>query len=176
MIQADTIVFLMDRLEKDDFLAAYRMIYNDWLDSLEHYGVRLQAHVNRDNERAAALPTRAVRTKKYGPAQDPRSYVSATKLRAYAYGAEFIEGPPTARLPSGEWRAIVADVFERDRYTCTYCGGGGHEYQMHCDHIAPVSRGGPNVIENLTAACDYCNASKRDRLPHEWMPLQDPTR
>lgn len=39
---------------------------------------------------------------------------------------------------------------------CAYCGGAA----ATLDHIVPVSRGGANGWENLTAACKPCNSSK----------------
>ena len=35
--------------------------------------------------------------------------------------------------------------------------------------IIPLSRGGSNDPENLTAACFECNNSKRDKLLEEWV-------
>jgi hypothetical protein len=115
---------------------------------------------------------RQERTKKYGPAQDPDGYWTSEKLRAYAFGASWQDCWPEPRLSEADWWPLVGEVFRRDNYTCTYCGADGDEYVLHCDHIVPISRGGPNVIENLTTACDYCNCSKRNALPHEWRPAR----
>ena len=132
--------------------------------------------IKEASPRPAAAPYRAPRTKKYGPAVHPVDYYSAEKLRAYDYGLDFEEGEAIARLPEREWLPLVGAVFRRDNFICTYCGADGDTYKLHCDHIAPISRGGPNELENLTTACDYCNSSKRDKLPHEWMPLQVPAK
>jgi 5-methylcytosine-specific restriction endonuclease McrA len=35
------------------------------------------------------------------------------------------------------------------------------------DHVVPRSRGGPHVWENVVAACQRCNAHKKDRTPDE---------
>lgn len=47
---------------------------------------------------------------------------------------------------------------------CSYCGGPADAV----DHIEASSRGGANVWENLTAACQSCNSRKKDRplLPY----------
>lgn len=133
---------------------------------------------NRLLAQVAALPsparpyTRAPRTKKYGPAQNPDTYFSAEKLRAYNYAADWADQAPVERLSEVEWLPLVGATYRRDNFTCTYCGADGDEYQLHCDHIIPISRGGGNVLENLTTACDFCNCSKRDALPHEWRPLR----
>lgn len=70
------------------------------------------------------------------------------------------------RLPANEWRVVRARIFERDSYTCTYCGARG--VKLECDHIVPVARGGSFLDENLTTACFTCNRSKRDKLVSEW--------
>jgi HNH endonuclease len=40
---------------------------------------------------------------------------------------------------------------------------------MPCvDHVVPVSRGGPEHIDNYVLSCKSCNSRKRDRLPGEF--------
>lgn len=69
--------------------------------------------------------------------------------------------------PSGqEWAETRARVFARDDYTCRYCGEYGG--RLECDHVVPVSRGGPHTDENLVAACFRCNRSKRNKTLQEW--------
>lgn len=64
------------------------------------------------------------------------------------------------------WKIIKARIFRRDNYTCRYCGDRG--VLLECDHITPLSRGGNNDDENLTAACSACNRSKSAKMIHEW--------
>lgn len=71
-----------------------------------------------------------------------------------------------ARPPQGYWRQLREAVFERDEYTCSYCGSKGGD--LEADHIIPASRGGHATLENLTTACRDCNRSKRHRTPDEW--------
>jgi hypothetical protein len=71
------------------------------------------------------------------------------------------------RPSQGEWAALRTMVFERDDYTCQYCGQRGGK--LECDHVHPVSRGGSNELDNLTTACLSCNRSKRDKTLAEWM-------
>lgn len=80
-----------------------------------------------------------------------------------------IEGPFTdpERPPAHIWRALRNEVFERDTYTCQYCGAAW--VCLECDHIIPVSRGGSHDRENLTTACFRCNRAKRDKTPEEWL-------
>lgn len=65
-----------------------------------------------------------------------------------------------------EWTRLRAFVFERDDYTCQYCGDRAG--RLECDHIVPVSRGGHSGIENLVTACFVCNRAKRNKLVSEW--------
>lgn len=54
-------------------------------------------------------------------------------------------------------------VFIRDEGRCQYCGRAAE----NVDHVVPRSRGGPHVWENVVAACQRCNAHKRDHTPDE---------
>ena len=49
-----------------------------------------------------------------------------------------------------KWRALRLQVFDRDDWSCTYCGSAD---DLTCDHIHPLARGGTNDLENLTTAC-----------------------
>jgi HNH endonuclease/Helix-turn-helix domain len=69
-------------------------------------------------------------------------------------------------LPASQWAELRATVFERDGYSCVYCGYKGSA--LECDHSIPLSRGGDNSIENLVTACRPCNLSKGAKLPGEW--------
>lgn len=55
-------------------------------------------------------------------------------------------------------------VFERDNYTCQYCGRSCEEAELEIEHIIPVSKGGNNDIRNLATACRACNRSKGARI------------
>ena len=65
-----------------------------------------------------------------------------------------------------EWRVIRKRIFERDDYTCQYCGSRG--VRLECDHIYPVALGGGNEDSNLATACLSCNRSKRSKTLEEW--------
>lgn len=52
-------------------------------------------------------------------------------------------------------------VFNRDGFTCVYCGRKSPEITLHVDHVIPVARGGSNHISNLVSACMQCNLGKR---------------
>jgi hypothetical protein len=69
-------------------------------------------------------------------------------------------------MVSGEWAAIRYAVFQRDRFTCQYCGAVG--LRLECDHVFPRSRGGKTELNNLLTACKPCNRSKGAKTPEEW--------
>ncbi|MCO5104950.1 MAG: HNH endonuclease [Burkholderiaceae bacterium] len=49
---------------------------------------------------------------------------------------------------------------------CAYCGTTG--VALHWEHIIPVSRNGPNTIDNMVLSCAPCNLEKGARNPLEW--------
>jgi len=57
-------------------------------------------------------------------------------------------------------KRIRFDVFKRDRFTCTYCGGRSPSVVLHVDHIIPICGGGTNNFDNLTTSCEDCNVGK----------------
>lgn len=85
------------------------------------------------------------------------------KFGCWSEGDErFLSNRPSAK----EWAVIRARIFERDDYTCQYCGARGG--RLECDHIHPVAKGGSHEDENLATACFKCNRAKRDKTLDEW--------
>jgi hypothetical protein len=79
------------------------------------------------------------------------------------------DGPITPRLKDEEWIPLRGSILQRDGFYCSYCGVEGGKTTKWCvDHIIPLSRGGTNDPDNLTACCFPCNSSKSDRLLSEW--------
>lgn len=67
-------------------------------------------------------------------------------------------------------------VFQRDAYTCAYCGIGLGQVQrgrvvtkqtFTIDHVVPRAKGGKNTWGNTVCACATCNNRKADKLPNE---------
>jgi len=58
-------------------------------------------------------------------------------------------------------------IFERDEYTCQYCGRRYRTSELSLDHIVPRSRGGRDSWTNLVLACTGCNARKHAHTPRE---------
>ena len=71
------------------------------------------------------------------------------------------------RPNASEWAQARSAVFERDDYTCQYCGVRGG--RLECDHVIPVCRGGSNDYTNLVTACFRCNRSKHSKTVEEWL-------
>lgn len=82
-------------------------------------------------------------------AGDRKSSGAERQARYRARGGDKI--PPDMR----------AAVFDRDNHQCQECGSEDH---LHCDHIIPVSKGGPTEESNLQVLCRVCNSRKRDRI------------
>src|SRR5438067_5312009 len=69
------------------------------------------------------------------------------------------------RRPRPQMRLTRREVFQRDRYTCQYCGLQGRDLTL--DHVVPRHRGGKHTWENLVTACKACNHRKAGRTPAE---------
>ena len=54
-------------------------------------------------------------------------------------------------------------------WKCAYCDSAEIE---HWDHFIPLSKGGPDSIDNLIPACQSCNVSKHAQDPCEWFRRQ----
>lgn len=57
------------------------------------------------------------------------------------------------------------EVFNRDKYTCQYCGREARDLTL--DHIIPRYRGGEHNWENVVSCCFHCNRHKAGRTPAE---------
>jgi 5-methylcytosine-specific restriction endonuclease McrA len=57
---------------------------------------------------------------------------------------------------SRRWRKVRAEVLERDRHTCHWCGGSADTV----DHLIPRLFGGTDALDNLVAACGRCNTRR----------------
>ena len=71
------------------------------------------------------------------------------------------------RLPMKEIKFTRQNLFERDRYTCQYCGNVFSHRSLNLDHVIPRDRGGRTTWENIVTSCLKCNTRKGNRLPHE---------
>lgn len=60
--------------------------------------------------------------------------------------------------------SIRFKIFERDNFTCQYCGQKPPQVILHLDHIYPKSKGGSNDEMNLITSCQDCNLGKKDKI------------
>jgi 5-methylcytosine-specific restriction endonuclease McrA len=100
------------------------------------------------------------------------------KAEVLEHGEGYIRTPSeTYRLPSvirlaylikrpfPQMRLSRREVFNRDNYTCQYCGKQTRDLTL--DHVIPRHRGGTHTWENLVSACKACNHKKAGRTPQE---------
>lgn len=51
---------------------------------------------------------------------------------------------------------------------CHWCGKTVSGKSCHFDHVIPLSKGGPESLENLCVSCSSCNLSKKDKMPGDF--------
>jgi 5-methylcytosine-specific restriction endonuclease McrA len=69
------------------------------------------------------------------------------------------------KRPRPQPKLTRVEIFNRDHYTCQYCGKQSH--QLTLDHVIPRHQGGRHTWENLASACAYCNRKKAGRTPEQ---------
>lgn len=69
------------------------------------------------------------------------------------------------KRPRPERKLSRLEVFNRDHYTCQYCGR--ETRQLTLDHVTPRHRGGEHSWENVVSACISCNRRKAGKTPYE---------
>jgi len=88
------------------------------------------------------------------------------------------------RRASREVRFSRANIYQRDKYTCQYCGIKYPAEDLTFDHVVPQVQGGQATWENIVTACLSCNNRKGGRTPQQagmrlirpplkpgWMPV-----
>lgn len=55
-----------------------------------------------------------------------------------------------------------------EKIPCYWCKKPTSRNDRHKDHIIPLSRGGPDAVENLCCSCARCNLQKQSKLPEEF--------
>jgi len=98
-------------------------------------------------------PAKQIRT-----IRDEYQFPSVIRLRSYI------------RIPYSKVVLSRRNIMRRDNFICQYCG---KKSDLTIDHVLPKSRGGRDVWENLTTACEKCNVKKGNKTPKEAdMPLE----
>ena len=79
------------------------------------------------------------------------------------------------RLPYRDVKYSRQTLFQRDNYTCAYCGSVFDRKDLTVDHVVPRVQGGKTHWKNTVTSCFPCNARKAGRTPEEAkMPLLIP--
>ncbi len=65
---------------------------------------------------------------------------------------------------TGTSKRLRFRIFQRDGFTCQYCGRQPPEVVLHLDHIRPVIEGGTDDELNLVTSCQDCNLGKGKQL------------
>jgi 5-methylcytosine-specific restriction endonuclease McrA len=69
------------------------------------------------------------------------------------------------RRPRPQPKLSRVEIFNRDHYTCQYCGKQSHTLTL--DHVIPRNQSGKHTWENLVSACASCNRRKAGRTPEQ---------
>lgn len=69
------------------------------------------------------------------------------------------------KRPRHQRKLTKHEVFNRDRYTCQYCGCQTKELTI--DHVVPRRLGGRHTWDNVVSACKSCNRRKGGHTPEE---------
>ena len=69
------------------------------------------------------------------------------------------------KRPHHQKKVSRLEVFNRDQYTCQYCGRQTKELTL--DHVIPRRWGGEHTWDNIVSACVRCNRRKGGRTPSE---------
>lgn len=81
--------------------------------------------------------------------------------------------PSTMRLkryvkrPNRQLRFSRRVLFNRDGWTCLYCGRLVTRETASVDHVLPKSMGGKKTWKNCATACKQCNKKKANRTPEQ---------
>lgn len=72
-------------------------------------------------------------------------------------------------------RRLRFKIFNRDKFTCQYCGRKAPEVVLHVDHRYPRALGGGDDEANLITACLECNSGKyTTTVPLEYILQEGP--
>lgn len=93
------------------------------------------------------------------------SVIEATDQPQYEDVMKILRKKQEAAVSGGvQWA-----VFERDGYTCMFCGKvGGRNAPLTVDHFIPLEDGGPNEMSNYLTACRRCNKRKGSMSPERY--------
>ena len=78
------------------------------------------------------------------------------KAQEYKAKRKAIHKRLITHFTAGQWRALKQQYSN----TCLCCLRSEPEIKLCVDHVIPLSKGGPNTIDNIQPLCKSCNSSK----------------
>jgi 5-methylcytosine-specific restriction endonuclease McrA len=71
------------------------------------------------------------------------------------------------KRPKFDVKLTRKNIYERDNYTCQYCGKQFPYNKLSLDHIVAKSAGGKNSFTNIVTSCLPCNRKKENKSLQE---------
>lgn len=90
----------------------------------------------------------------------PKANAWAGAIAAGSILAALFAARDRQRLRHLSWEELRDEIFQRDNYTCTYCGQRRTAAYLEVDHRVPLARSGSDDPDNLVTACWECNREK----------------
>lgn len=67
-----------------------------------------------------------------------------------------------------DWKALSDKCKQRDGFRCKECGASGKQIggtaELHACHIVSKSKGGQDILFNLTTKCSNCHAKEHSHM------------
>lgn len=123
--------------------ARKRWLKNNWKKHLQQSKLSMRRYCEKYPERYKATLRKSYRKHRVKRIQE-------------VYGRlHFLVGGYTAT----EWRALKKKYGNK----CLCCGRSHSQRKLTVDHVIPISKGGPNTIDNIQPLCQPCNSTKHDK-------------
>ncbi len=150
--------------EKREYQRAYRI---KWREENPGYFVKWRAenleavkkkdadYYRRNMEKVLAQTSAWAKANRERKRESNRAWLAANpgyraaQTRRYQ-GVKVAAGPAYTRV---DWQRYLDLFGER----CLACGS---DAKITADHVIPLSKGGPNTIDNIQGLCQLCNSSK----------------
>jgi hypothetical protein len=113
-----------------------------------------------DLNRAAFLPSESISSF----SSETGRKLESVESKHFSQCLEFIQNSdiqkPKKHRPSVSQK-LRFQVFQRDKFTCTYCGKSARDGAiLHADHKVSIKDGGESTLANLVTSCSDCNFGK----------------